>query len=92
MGTRDSREILASHFLENLSDESEVMDQELRDYVASVVDALPEDYRDIVEAILYERLTYREAADKLGYKAHSHLYYKFEQALEMMRKDLEGVI
>lgn len=92
MGRRDTRLILASHWIEALPNSEEGEENtKLLDYVAQLVDELPEDYRLIVEAIAYERLTYREAADRLGYKAHSQLYYKYEQALKMLQSGLEGI-
>lgn len=81
--------ILASHWIENLSDETQAIDQDKKDTISRIVDELPEEYRLIVEAIVYERLTYRDAADRLGYKAHSQVYYKFEEALELLRQELE---
>lgn len=84
--------ILASHWIENLADGTADYDQEFKDSISRIVDELPEEYRLIVEAIIYERLTYREAADRLGYKAHSQVYYKFEEACEMLRESLEDFV
>lgn len=89
MVRRDSRIILASHFIENMADEGDEEYSQRREMIARAVDSLPEELRLVVEAIIYERLTYREAADRLGYKAHSQVYYKLDQATDMLREKLE---
>ena len=83
--------ILASDWIDNIPDEEgPSMDPEYKDLIASLVDELPEEYRLIIEAIIYERLSFRDAAQRLGYKAHSHLYYKYQEALEMIGAELAG--
>lgn len=90
---RDPRMILASDWIENVAEENVLeLSDEVRDLVVQAVDSLPPEDRDIIEAIIYERLTFREAAERFGYAAHSQLYYKYRDILARLGDTLQEVI
>lgn len=85
--------IPASDWIENVAaEETDELSAEIRDLIIDAVESLPPEERDIIEAIIYERLTFREAADRFGYAAHSQLFYKYQTILGTLQEKLMEVI
>lgn len=84
------REFASTPWIENMEAQKvKYLPQDVQDKLARMVDELPKELRDVVEAIEWERLSFREAADKLGYPAHSMVWYRYTKAIRIMREQLE---
>lgn len=82
-------EIPSSHFIDNIEvDPVEGLPPLVKDILDEMVDNLPDEYRKVVEMRIWMRLSFRAIAKKLNYKSHSGVYEKYQQALEMLRKEI----
>ena len=60
----------------------------LEGIVKDAVEALPPYERYLIEAKFYERLSYRELAERIGKKSKGAAYYAMKAALRMLRQEL----
>ncbi len=76
--------------IEHVADEPglEGLAEETRDFIAAAVDDLPPEYRMIIEMRLWQQLPFRKIARNLGYKSHASIVSKYNEALEMVRRDI----
>ena len=75
--------------IERIPDEEpEILDEQIRDEVAEIVDGLSEEYRRIIEMRQWERMPFRKIAEELGYKSHASILNKYAEALEIIRSRL----
>ena len=78
--------------LENMAAiEHDGMPEHILDKIAEAIERLPEELRDVVNAIHSERLSYRQTAKRMGYASHSTVFYKLQKAYKILRKELKNV-
>lgn len=59
-----------------------------KEQLLDALDELPAHQRDVVEMRLWGQMSFRAIADYLGYKSHSSVYNKYNDAIETLRERL----
>jgi len=63
-------------------------DWELIETVTSKVTQLPQPQQTLLQLVFYDRYTYNEITEMMGYSSKSHTWYHVRKALAMLEEEL----
>jgi DNA-directed RNA polymerase specialized sigma24 family protein len=63
-------------------------DWELIDLVQSAVECVTQPHRMLLKLVFYDRCTYNEITEMMGYSSKSHTWYHVQKAVGMLREIL----